>query len=290
MAKRLKMEEISSPRKTRSGRLLGGATHGGGVENPGNAIVEVPAVEEIVREETVADIIDLTEDYIDVDDDDEAFGDLLGDVTGTTSHEDNAEDRNITIVDDDTQTDVTTDNVIGEEGTQVNPEDSPHQCSICLEDARLAVVTNCVHVFCSNCLLEVWRRSSQLSAISCPYCRQRVTLLLPYFTQEENYAVDPALAGDRRRLVEEMTGYNRRNSGEPRSVMEQLRDLPMLLRHLLTRLITGEGLPLAFRVRIMVLVVLQVAVYVLQILFIIRGPGTAGRSHLQPRMLHSAHV
>jgi len=74
------------------------------VENPGNAIVEVPAVEEIVREETVADIIDLTEDYIDVDDDDEAFGDLLGDVTGTTSHEDNAEDRNITIVDDDTQT------------------------------------------------------------------------------------------------------------------------------------------------------------------------------------------
>jgi len=115
------MADINSPRKTRSGRLLGGVTHGGGVENPGNAIVEVRAVEEIVREETVADIIDLTEDYIDVDDDD-AFGDLLGDVTGTTNNEDNAEDRNITIVNDDTQTDDTTDNVIGEEGTQGNED------------------------------------------------------------------------------------------------------------------------------------------------------------------------
>jgi len=105
MAKRLMMAEINSPRKTRSGRLLGGATHGGGVEDPGNAGVEVPAVEEIVREETNADLIDLTEDYIDVDDDDDAFGDLLGDVTGTTNNEDNAEDRNITIVDHDTQTD-----------------------------------------------------------------------------------------------------------------------------------------------------------------------------------------
>jgi len=115
------MADINSPRKTRSGRLLGGVTHGGGVENPGNAIVEVRAVEEIVREETVADIIDLTEDYIDVDDDD-AFGDLLGDVTGTTNNEDNAEDRNITIVNDDTQTDDTTDNVIGEEGAQGNED------------------------------------------------------------------------------------------------------------------------------------------------------------------------
>ena len=137
---------------------------------------------------------------------------------------------------------------------------TPHQCSICLEDAQLAVETNCGHVFCSNCLLEVWRRSSQLFAISCPYCRQRITLMLPYFTQEENNAVDPALAGDRRRLVKEMKGYNQRNSGEPRSVMEQMRDLPMLLRHLLTRLIAGVGFLLlhSFRVRISVLVAMWV--------------------------------
>merc|ERR1719186_2396031 len=143
---------------------------------------------------------------------------------------------------------------VEEKGTHFSEvQHTPHQCSICLEDAQLAVETNCGHVFCSNCLLEVWRRSSQLSAISCPYCRQRVTLMLPYFTQEENNAVDPVLTDYRVRLVAEMTVYNRRNSGEPRSVMEQLRDLPMLLRHLLTRLITGEGILLAFRVRIMVL-------------------------------------
>ena len=58
-----------------------------------------------------------------------------------------------------------------------------HDCAICLGDASLAVETNCGHVYCGQCILEVWRRQSALQAVSCPYCRQRLTLLLPYFSQ-----------------------------------------------------------------------------------------------------------
>ena len=64
-------------------------------------------------------------------------------------------------------------------------------CCICLGEAQFAVETNCGHIYCGGCILEVWRRSASLSAIPCPYCRQRITLLLPYFsTDEKNTAED----------------------------------------------------------------------------------------------------
>jgi len=92
---------------------------------------------------------------------------------------------------------------------------TPHQCSISLDDAQLAVKTNCEHVFCAQCLLQVLRQTSQPITIPCPNCRQRVTLMVPYFTKEEYNAVDPALAGDRARVVEGMKAYSRRNEGKP---------------------------------------------------------------------------
>ena len=54
-------------------------------------------------------------------------------------------------------------------------------CCICLGETRLGLETNCGHIYCGGCILEVWRRSASLAAMTCPYCRQRVTLLLPYF-------------------------------------------------------------------------------------------------------------
>merc|ERR1719454_2638708 len=60
---------------------------------------------------------------------------------------------------------------------------SNHDCAICLGEATLALETNCGHVYCGNCILEVWRRSNALQATLCPYCRQRVTIMLPYFSQ-----------------------------------------------------------------------------------------------------------
>lgn len=54
------MAQINSPRKTRSGKVLSGV----GVTL---ADVEMATVEEIIGRETAEDVIDLTEDYIDVD-------------------------------------------------------------------------------------------------------------------------------------------------------------------------------------------------------------------------------
>jgi hypothetical protein len=32
---------------------------------------------------------------------------------------------------------------------------SPHDCAICLSEASFAAQTNCSHIYCANCLLEV---------------------------------------------------------------------------------------------------------------------------------------
>lgn len=131
---------------------------------------------------------------------------------------------------------------------------SQHDCAICLDEATFAVETNCGHVYCGNCLLEVWRRSSSFSACPCPYCRQRITIILPYFSAVEKNSADLAEIETRDKILKDVYTYNRRHSGEPRSIAEQVRDLPMLLRHLIVYLFSGEGLHLAFQLRVGVLI------------------------------------
>lgn len=139
---------------------------------------------------------------------------------------------------------------------------SNYDCAICLGEAEFAVETNCGHVYCGNCLLEVWRRSSALTASPCPYCRQRITIILPYFSDAEKNSAEPADAEIRDQIKKDVYTYNRRYSGEPRSLVEQVRDLPMLLRHLVVYLFSGEGLHLAFQLRVGVLAVVWI-VYLL---------------------------
>lgn len=108
---------------------------------------------------------------------------------------------------------------------------------------------------------KVHRRSNGLSAMSCPYCRQRVTILLTYFSEDERNTAEPAEIETRTRILEEAGQYNRRFSGEPRSLMEHLRDLPVLLRHLWTALWNGEGLQTAFQIRVLFLSFVWVAYF-----------------------------
>jgi len=44
-------------------------------------------------------------------------------------------------------------------------------CCICLGETQMAVETNCGHIYCGQCILEVWRRSASFSPTPCPYCR-----------------------------------------------------------------------------------------------------------------------
>ncbi|XP_033124526.1 E3 ubiquitin-protein ligase RNF170-like [Anneissia japonica] len=121
------------------------------------------------------------------------------------------------------------------------------QCPICLvEQMNFATETNCGHVFCANCLITYWRYGAWLGAIQCPVCRQIVTILFPCFRDNENGGDGHAA------IMQEINDYNRRFSGEPRPLMDYLRDLPTLLRHLVIEMFSPSGLVWMFRLRIFV--------------------------------------
>ncbi len=52
-----------------------------------------------------------------------------------------------------------------------------------------------------------------LSPPSCPYCRQRVTMILPYFSQEERDAADLTVVEGRGNVLNQIREFNRRFSG-----------------------------------------------------------------------------
>jgi len=84
-------------------------------------------------------------------------------------------------------------------------------------------------------------------------CRQRITILLPYFSSDEKNTAEPTEIETRNSVLTQLYTYNRRFSGEPRSVMEQLLDLPVLMRHLWSYFWSGRGLHFAFQVRVALL-------------------------------------
>ncbi|KAB0393279.1 hypothetical protein E2I00_005912 [Balaenoptera physalus] len=132
-------------------------------------------------------------------------------------------------------------------------------CPICLHQASLPVETNCGHLFCGTCIVAYWRYGSWLGAISCPICRQTVTLLLTVFGENDQ-------SQDAVSLHQDINDYNRRFSGQPRSsntldtksqylffpyqIMERIMDLPTLLRHAFREVFSVGGLFWMFRIRI----------------------------------------
>ena len=96
----------------------------------------------------------------------------------------------------------------------------------------------------------------------CPYCRQRITILLPFFSSDERNTAEQAEITSRTSILTEVYIYNRRFSGEPRSLMEHLVDLPVLMRHLWAYFWSGQGLHFAFQLRVVLLGIMWV-VYLL---------------------------
>ncbi|KAM4709738.1 E3 ubiquitin-protein ligase RNF170 isoform 1-T1 [Discoglossus pictus] len=132
-----------------------------------------------------------------------------------------------------------------EQETPVPPRQqfySDMSCPVCLQQATFPVETNCGHLFCGPCIIAYWRYGSWLGAISCPICRQTVTLLFPAF--QENGQQDAI------EINQEVNSYNRRFSGQPRTLMERIMDLPTLLRHAFREMFSVGGLFWMFRIRI----------------------------------------
>ncbi|NXX57912.1 RN170 ligase, partial [Scopus umbretta] len=114
-------------------------------------------------------------------------------------------------------------------------------CPVCLQQATFPIETNCGHLFCGSCIIAYWRYGSWLGAIRCPICRQTVTLFLPLFGEDQQGATQ---------VFQDVNDYNRRFSGQPRSIMERIMDLPTLLRHAFREMFSVGGLFWMFRIRI----------------------------------------
>uniref|UniRef100_A0A8C7EG68 E3 ubiquitin-protein ligase RNF170 n=1 Tax=Nothoprocta perdicaria TaxID=30464 RepID=A0A8C7EG68_NOTPE len=114
-------------------------------------------------------------------------------------------------------------------------------CPVCLQQATFPIETNCGHLFCGSCIIAYWRYGSWLGAIRCPICRQTVTLFLPLFSEDQQ---------DAAQVLQDVNDYNRRFSGQPRSIMERIMDLPTLLRHAFREMFSVGGLFWMFRIRI----------------------------------------
>ncbi|XP_030852177.1 E3 ubiquitin-protein ligase RNF170-like [Strongylocentrotus purpuratus] len=132
----------------------------------------------------------------------------------------------------------------GRHGMSAQPYNGDRPCPICLDEKECAAETNCGHVFCGNCLIAYWRHGTWLGAISCPVCRQMVTIILPVFQEDEQNS------GDGGRIMAEIRDYNRRFSGEPRPFMDYIYDLPTLLRHTARDFFSLHGIVWMFRLRI----------------------------------------
>ncbi|XP_072294835.1 E3 ubiquitin-protein ligase RNF170 [Eucyclogobius newberryi] len=108
-------------------------------------------------------------------------------------------------------------------------------CPVCLQAPSLPVNTNCGHLFCAPCLIAYWRHGSWLDAISCPLCRQKVSALCHLFSESR-------LDQQSKEVLGEITNYNRRYSGAPRTMSDYLCDAPLLLQLMARGLGTMGGL------------------------------------------------
>ncbi|XP_045904672.1 RING-HC_RNF170 domain-containing protein [Micropterus dolomieu] len=129
------------------------------------------------------------------------------------------------------------------ESTQSCPSTSRDwHCPVCLQTASFPVQTNCGHLFCAPCLIAYWRHGSWLDAISCPLCRQKVSVLCNLFNESRS--------DQSKEVLGEITDYNKRYSGTPRRVTDYLCDAPLLLQLLARGLGTMGGLVWLFFFRV----------------------------------------
>uniref|UniRef100_G3Q0B6 RING-type E3 ubiquitin transferase n=1 Tax=Gasterosteus aculeatus TaxID=69293 RepID=G3Q0B6_GASAC len=82
-----------------------------------------------------------------------------------------------------------------------------------------------------------------------------VTLLFPLFHEHTNPQRVQDGGAEPQLILTDVNDYNRRFSGQPRSFMDRLRDVPTLLRHAFREMFSVGGLFWMFRIRILLCLV-----------------------------------
>uniref|UniRef100_A0A2P2IB50 E3 ubiquitin-protein ligase RNF170 n=1 Tax=Hirondellea gigas TaxID=1518452 RepID=A0A2P2IB50_9CRUS len=138
------------------------------------------------------------------------------------------------------------------------------ECPICMDAVRFGAETNCGHLYCSACILQVWDQNvNTVTCISCPCCRQEVTLLLCCFTAAESSDSRSAeVLNEREHLKDRLQRYNTLHSNVKYSYLRHMKELPTILRHAWAETFTWGGLTWLFKLRI-VLMMLAGLLYLL---------------------------
>ncbi|XP_046454876.1 E3 ubiquitin-protein ligase RNF170-like [Daphnia pulex] len=128
-----------------------------------------------------------------------------------------------------------------------------NECPVCRNDIKYEVETNCGHIFCCRCWLAYMAhmaRGSFVGAVLCPVCRQQVTSLFQAFSKNK---LNPVSASDEEpdlaNFIREINSYNRRYSGEPKPFWENIRELPILFRRILSQVFSEGGFFYLYRLR-----------------------------------------
>lgn len=100
-------------------------------------------------------------------------------------------------------------------------------CSICHDPFTLPCQANCAHWFCGECILRVWQHTSALQPCKCPICRRPITLLIP-----SEVATAPPEERTAEEIISDIAKYNRIFGGGVVSLIQRVRDMPLLLRRL----------------------------------------------------------
>jgi len=111
-------------------------------------------------------------------------------------------------------------------------------CPICLDKVSWPIDTNCSHCFCAQCFMSYHEQGGGMlrPMVTCPCCRRKVDMVLP---SEPGWTAEERESAQGRKLAAEVTAYNERFSGEPRSWAAAARDAPHLLSRFWSELTSG---------------------------------------------------
>ncbi|XP_072430328.1 E3 ubiquitin-protein ligase RNF170-like [Chiloscyllium punctatum] len=120
---------------------------------------------------------------------------------------------------------------------------SEQHCPICLQVPTFPVETNCGHLLCGPCWIAYWGHGPLLGAVSCPLCRQKVSLLCSLFCENQQEKQG-------QQIIRDIRNYNKRFSGQSRPFADYVYDMPLLLQMAFRGLFTMAGLMWIFYLRI----------------------------------------
>ncbi|CAJ0581698.1 unnamed protein product, partial [Mesorhabditis spiculigera] len=114
------------------------------------------------------------------------------------------------------------------------------ECPICFSEANHAVITDCGHIYCCECIHRFWKHSAPpIKPVHCPICRNGVRLLLPiaWGGESSNCEVDE----DLKKNDDLLNDYNSRFVGT-RTWVDLLHDVPSVVHFSFGNFFEGLGL------------------------------------------------